>query len=167
MTALVKSELKHKVVVGLGSNLNHPKQQILAALEAVSRLSETKLDQVSSYYSSKPQGPQDQPEFVNAVATFFTNNAPEEFLKALQSIEKRQGKDKIRHWGERLIDLDILLFDELQWDSESLKIPHPEMVNRDFVLVPLAEILPDCYIPAVGQVKDLIIQLPETYLIQA
>lgn len=164
LTNLVKSN--YKVVIGFGSNLNKPKNQVLKAVKSVESLSETQLVKVSSCYRSKPQGPQDQPDFVNAVAIFYTAKSPEVFLKSLQKIEKNQGKSKRRHWGERMIDLDILLFDNLSINTETLTVPHPEISNRDFVLIPLAEISPNLQIAGLGKIEDLIAELSETYLIR-
>ncbi len=163
---ILKVKYKHQVTVGLGSNLNNPKQQVLSALTAIDSLPETNLERSSKYYASKPQGPQDQPDFVNAVAVFSTDQTPEEFLKSLQGVEKNQGKIKLRHWGERLIDLDILLFDNLQLNSETLTIPHPEISTRDFVLIPLVELLPNYHVVGLGKLEDLINELSTKHLIE-
>jgi len=154
----------HCVYIGLGSNLDDPKYQVQQAILALKQLPKTQWGQVSSLYASKPQGPQDQPDFVNAVAQLQTQLSPHELLAHLQEIEQQQGKVKVRHWGERVIDLDILLYDNLQINTEDLMIPHPQMHLRDFVLIPLAEISPNQILPGLGKVTDLVSQLTTSYL---
>ncbi len=153
-----------RVFIGLGSNLANPEKQIQRALDSLSRLPCIQVMQCSELYRSAPQGPQDQPDFVNAVCELDTSLLPEELLSALQCIEQKQGRVKIRHWGERLIDLDILLFDDLIVSQPRLTIPHIEMVNRDFVLIPLYELAPELDIPNHGPIQSLISQLDTTYL---
>lgn len=152
------------VYIGLGSNLDHPQQQIERALDALERLPGTRLIRCSSLYGSKPQGPQDQPDFVNAVCQIETALSPMALLQALQSIEQHLGRIKKRHWGERCIDLDILLYGEHSVHGEHLTIPHPQMTQRDFVLVPLAEISPGLVIADHGSLEQLIASLPATFL---
>ena len=154
----------NKVFIGLGSNLSNPSEQIDQVLNSIGSLPETKLISSSSLYASKPLGPQDQPDFVNAVCLIETNLSPDVLLKALQQIEIGQGRVKKRHWGERLIDLDILTYGDLQLSTESLTIPHSQMHLRDFVLVPMLEIAPDASIPGLGAVKSLIDKLEESYI---
>lgn len=139
--------------------------QIQDALAAVDALPQTCLKQRSRLYASKPLGPQDQPDFVNAVCRIETELSPWGLLEALQGIEQTQGRIKKRHWGERCIDLDILLYDDLQISDAHLQVPHKEIALRDFVLLPLAEIAPGLLIPGKGRVDVLISQLTETYVI--
>lgn len=148
--------------IGIGSNLQNPVDQVKKAISALESLPDSRLVSVSSLYASKPQGPQDQPDFVNAVARLETGLSASNLLCALQSIEKKQGKVKKRHWGERLIDLDILLYDAVTIDTPELVIPHPELTNRDFVLLPLAELIED--LPIFGRVATLIEALEETFV---
>lgn len=133
--------------IGLGANLNDPEQQILDALTALQRLPQTELTAVSSLYGSKPLGPQDQPDYLNAVAQLNTQLQPLALLDALQAQEQAQGRVRKRHWGERNIDLDIILYDNQTMHSERLNLPHHEMHKRSFVLIPLAEINPDLKLP--------------------
>jgi len=149
--------------IGIGSNLEDPYLQVNTAILNLDKLPHSNLISQSSVYSSKPQGPQDQPDFVNAVAKITTTLSPLELLSSLQKQEQAQGKIKLRHWGERLIDLDILLFDNVEVNSEKLTIPHPQMHLRDFVLLPLAEIEPNIEILATP-INQLIDQLKETYI---
>lgn len=154
-----------KAFIGLGSNLSDPLKQINVALDSLSNLPSTEVVRTSSFFGSKPLGPQDQPDFVNAVCQIETDLSPEELLQELQNIEQQQGRVKKRHWGERLIDLDILLYDDLQVSTEHLTIPHSQMHLRDFVLIPLAEIAPNIQIGNVGEINTLIDQLEESYLV--
>lgn len=141
--------------IALGSNLNQPIKQLQSALQAMGRLPQTKLLKVSSFYQSKPLGPQDQPDYVNAVACIETQLAPLELLDALQHIENEQGRVRLRRWGERTLDLDILLYNNLQLQSARLTIPHYDMKNREFVIIPLQEIAPDLILPCGDQVTNL------------
>lgn len=137
-----------RVYIGLGSNLAEPVQQLGAALAALDRLPDCRLATVSSLYASDPLGPPDQPRYVNAVAALDCALAPLQLLDALQGIEREQGRvRKAERWGPRTLDLDILLFGDLQLDEERLSVPHYHMHARAFVLYPLAEIAPDLRLP--------------------
>ncbi len=156
----------HQVYIGLGSNLNHPVEQIKIALQSINSLNGVELIKQSSIYTSKPQGPQDQPDFANAVCKIQTVLTPQDLLSNLQQIEAQQGRVKLRHWGERLIDLDILLFDDLSVQTDNLTIPHAQMHLRDFVLVPLEEIAGNITLPGLGSLQTLLSQLEESFLIR-
>lgn len=133
--------------IALGSNLNNPKQQIKHALLALDRLPQSYLLAYSSLYQSAPMGPQDQPPYINAVAKLATKLTPLELLDALQSIENEQGRVRERHWGARTIDLDIVLYDHTIMQTERLTLPHYGAKERDFVLLPLAEVSPALVFP--------------------
>ncbi len=150
--------------IGIGSNLAQPIEQVKQAIENLADLPETSLLDASSLYASKPQGPQDQPDFVNAVAKVETQLSSLALLAALQQQELAQGKIKKRHWGERLIDLDIILFGDEVINLPELQIPHLEMVNRDFVLLPLQQIAPGIQIPNQANITTLIERLPEQFI---
>ncbi len=124
------------------------------------------LEKYSSFYSSKPLGPQDQPDFINAVCQISTSLPPATLLHETQKIEKNQGRIKLRHWGERCIDLDILLYGNLHLKSETLTIPHPEISQRDFVLTPLLEIAPNLIIPKVGPLNALLPSVTSNLLVK-
>lgn len=147
--------------IALGSNLNMPIAQLQSALKAIDRLPQTKLLNVSSFYQSKPLGPQDQPDYVNAVACIETQLQPIELLDALQYIENEQGRVRLRRWGERTLDLDILLYDDLQLQSERLTIPHYDMKHREFVMIPLQEIASELILPCGDRVTNLAIQFAQ------
>ena len=137
-----------RVYIGLGSNLAEPRRQLEAALAALARLPHCRLVAVSSLYASDPLGPPDQPRYVNAAAALDCELAPLELLDTLQAIELEQGRErKAERWGPRTLDLDILLFGDLQLDEERLTVPHYHMHARAFVLYPLAEIAPDLRLP--------------------
>lgn len=136
------NEAAHRAYIGLGSNLDGPRQRVELALEALDRLPLTRLTARSPLYASKPVGPQDQPDFVNAVACLATRLSPLALLDQLQALEQAQRRRRLRHWGPRTLDLDLLLFDDRRLDLPRLKVPHPAMHERAFVLLPLADIAP-------------------------
>jgi len=154
----------HSVYIGLGSNLSEPVEQVKKGLKLLESISETRVVKSSQLYASKPQGPQDQPDFVNAVSLIETALTPFELLDTLQQLELQQGRIKKRRWGERVIDLDIILFGDQVIDSERLTIPHKEIGNRDFVLLPLSEISPGLLIPNLGSLSDIIARLDTNYV---
>ncbi len=154
-----------RVAIGLGSNLDSPKLQIQRACATLQSLANTRWIGVSELVFSKPQGPQDQPDFVNAVCVLETLLTPIELLHTLQQIEQSQGRIKKRHWGERLIDLDILLYGEQQLVEPELVIPHPQIAQRDFVILPLAQIWPDAMIPGEGKVTDVLKRLTQHFVL--
>ncbi|TCT17888.1 2-amino-4-hydroxy-6-hydroxymethyldihydropteridine diphosphokinase [Bibersteinia trehalosi] len=141
------------VYVALGSNLENPLAQLKQAVETLQK--SAKNLQVSSFYGSKPLGPQDQPDYVNAVVKFDTDLAPLELLNWLQSIENEQGRVRLRRWGERTLDLDILLYGNEIIQNERLTVPHYDMQNREFVIVPLYELNPDLVLPNGEQLYTL------------
>ncbi|MBT6274007.1 MAG: 2-amino-4-hydroxy-6-hydroxymethyldihydropteridine diphosphokinase [Chromatiales bacterium] len=154
-----------RAFVGLGSNLADPKNQVRNALNALRGIPNTHLHAHSSLYSSTPMGPADQPDFVNAAAELFTGLAPLALLDHLQAIEMAQGRVRVaQRWGPRAIDLDLLLFDELEIDVPRLKLPHAGAVERDFVLVPLAELDSTVFIPGHGTVATCLSQLQDSPL---
>ena len=129
------------VYVALGSNLENPLAQLKQAV--VSLQTFAKNLKVSSFYGSKPLGPQDQPDYVK----FDTDLTAIALLDKLQSIENEQGRVRLRRWGERTLDLDILLYGNEQIQNERLTVPHYDMHNREFVIVPLYEISPELVLP--------------------
>jgi 2-amino-4-hydroxy-6-hydroxymethyldihydropteridine diphosphokinase len=137
----------HRCYIGLGANLDDPVRQLSVALKALANMPGCTLVECSSFYGSKPVGPQDQPDYVNAVAAIDTRLSPEALLDELQAQEQQQGRVKLRHWGERCIDLDLLLYGNRILASERLTIPHSQMKLRSFVLLPLQEIAPALILP--------------------
>jgi len=142
--------------IGLGSNLSDPAGQVRRALGRIAELPESRLAAASRLYRSPPLGPLDQPDFINAVAALETQLAPADLLHALQGIEQAFGRVRLRRWGERIIDLDLLLYDNLRLDSPELILPHPGLGERAFVLRPLADIAPELVIPGLGPLATLL-----------
>jgi 2-amino-4-hydroxy-6-hydroxymethyldihydropteridine diphosphokinase len=146
---------RHVAYIGLGSNLDDPVRQVSGALRELAGLPGSRLLRCSSLYRSQPLGPPDQPDYVNAAAAAQTDLLPVELLRELQLLERRHGRRRGVRWGPRTLDLDLLLFDELVLDIPALKLPHPELTRRAFVLVPLAEIAPAAVVPGHGPVGRL------------
>ncbi|MBA6352345.1 MULTISPECIES: 2-amino-4-hydroxy-6-hydroxymethyldihydropteridine diphosphokinase [unclassified Colwellia] len=136
------------VYVGLGSNLSNPQKQIELAVASLTQIKNTTLDGVSSLYFSRPMGPQDQPDYMNAVALLRTDLNPLDLLNELQAIENNAGRvRKDNRWGARILDLDMLLFDNETINHERLTVPHYGLELREFVLLPLAELSPKLTLP--------------------
>ncbi|MCC5811564.1 MAG: 2-amino-4-hydroxy-6-hydroxymethyldihydropteridine diphosphokinase [Ectothiorhodospiraceae bacterium] len=146
--------------IGVGSNIDGPVSQVLRALDALAGLPSSRLLQRSSLYRSAPMGPQDQPDFINAVVAVETTLEPLELLHLMQDIERRSGRRKLRHWGERSLDLDMLLFGGKTLRHPRLVLPHPGIPDRAFVLYPLAELDPTIMVPGHGRVSELLDRLP-------
>ncbi|MBL4900130.1 MAG: 2-amino-4-hydroxy-6-hydroxymethyldihydropteridine diphosphokinase [Colwellia sp.] len=135
--------------IGLGSNLSQPIKQVKAAINEIKKIAQSNVVSVSSLYLSKPMGPQNQDDYINAVLALETTLAPLELLDALQSIENKAGRvRKKNRWGARILDLDIILFGDDIITSERLTVPHYGMTKREFVLLPLTEIAADLIIPS-------------------
>ena len=138
----------HTVFIGLGSNLSDPRAQVSAAVSAINQIKAVNVRNCSSLYVSKPMGPQDQPDYVNAVVEVTTSLAPLALLDELQALEHNAGRvRKGNRWGARILDLDILLFNQDIIDNERLTVPHYGMKVREFVLLPLIEIAPKLVLP--------------------
>lgn len=150
-----------RAYIGLGSNLDHPEQQIKHALAALDAISATCVIDCSSLYRSKPLGSQNQPDFVNAVAAVDTRLPPLMLLHELQAIEQHHGRDRsVGHWGPRTLDLDLLLYGDVQLATEELMLPHPGLLERSFVLFPLHEIAPALEIVGRGSVRYYLERCP-------
>lgn len=128
--------------IGLGSNLDHPRQQVLSGLNALSALNNSKLIDRSRLYGSTAIGPGQQDNYVNAVAALDTDLSAEQLLAAMQHIEAQHQRRRVERWGPRTLDLDLLLYGDSKIDTDTLCIPHPRMHQRDFVLRPLADVAP-------------------------
>ena len=133
--------------IGIGSNLGNRQENCLRAIELLQKKGIIVIKR-SSLYETEPWGVKDQPRFINMAIEIDTSLEPKELLKILKNIEKELGREKSSKWGPRIIDLDILLFDDIILNEDNLKIPHPLMQERDFVLRPLCEIAPDIYHPS-------------------
>jgi 2-amino-4-hydroxy-6-hydroxymethyldihydropteridine diphosphokinase len=156
------------VYIGLGSNLELPHRQIRKAIQAISQITDTRVVAESGLYSSRPlvpaSGPVAQPDYCNAVVKIETRLDPLTLLDHLQLIEHAQGRERLQHWGPRTIDLDILMFDNLQMSDERLTLPHPGISQRAFVLHPLSSIDDSLDIPGHGMLRELIKSCPKNGL---
>jgi len=142
--------------IGLGSNLADPERQIKQAVVHLKKIENTEVTTISSLYYSRPMGPQDQPDYMNSVAELTTHLSAIELLDQLQKIENQAGRvRKDNRWGPRILDLDILLFDNCVINTERLIIPHYGLKEREFVLLPLYEIAPDLTLPDGETIKYL------------
>lgn len=142
--------------VALGSNLDTPRSQVLNGFTQLARLDGTRLLARSSLYSSTPLGPQEQPDFVNAVAGLITTMPARQLLSELKDLERIIGREQpIVRWGPRRIDFDLLVYGDAQVNETDLVIPHPGIPQRNFVLYPLCDIAPELVIPGLGRVRDL------------
>ena len=128
--------------IAIGSNLGDKEKNLRRALLLLTQQG-VEVVRVSSFLSTEPYGVTDQPQFLNAVACVRTSLAPLALLNVLLATELAMGRVRLRHWGERNIDLDLLLYEDVVLDLPRLHLPHPDMQNRDFVLLPLAEIAPE------------------------
>ncbi|MEP0354252.1 2-amino-4-hydroxy-6-hydroxymethyldihydropteridine diphosphokinase [Paraglaciecola sp.] len=154
-----------QVFIGLGSNLAKPLQQLKVAVDALGSLPDSRLLKVSSFYSSQPMGPQDQPDYVNSVALIETQLLPDVLLDHTQAIENEQGRQrKGERWGPRTLDLDILLYGSQTINTERLIVPHYGMQQREFVLYPMFEIAPNLILPNDKTLDDLISITPKNGL---
>ena len=140
--------LVNTVFIGLGSNIETPKRQVITALQEIHQAHDIFIQSCSHLYESLPMGPQDQPNFINAVCKVATSLSPIAMLDLLQDIEKRHMRKRTSDkWGPRTLDLDILLYNQETIEEERLIIPHYGIRDRQFVLVPLFEIQPDLIMP--------------------
>jgi len=136
------------VYIGLGSNLNEPRQQVLQAIAKLKNLARSTLMCTSSLYLTPPWGIEDQPPFINAVIKMHTQLQPHALLDELLAIEVAQSRVRDIRYGPRTIDCDILLYGEQQITTERLSVPHPYLDKRSFVVIPLYEIAPMLILPS-------------------
>lgn len=145
--------------IALGSNLGDPQQQLLEAMHALARLPDTRLLKHSSLYRTPPWGMLEQPPFVNAAVEVDTALTPHALLDALLEVERRAGRVRAERNGPRILDLDLLYVDGVQLDDARLTLPHPRMVERAFVLLPLHDIAPTLRMPGHGTVAEMLARL--------
>ncbi len=143
--------------IGVGSNLDDPAAQVAGAMEALRDVRDTRLVAVSPSYGNPPMGPQDQPDYVNAVAGVLTRLSPDDLLTELQQLEVSLGRVRTPgdKWGPRIIDLDLLAYGIQQRATERLTLPHPGISERNFVLFPLCDIAPMLVLPGQGSVARM------------
>ncbi|SLM62045.1 2-amino-4-hydroxy-6-hydroxymethyldihydropteridinepyrophosphokinase [Dickeya aquatica] len=154
-----------RVYLALGSNLAQPLTQVQTALAALDDIADTRLVRCSSFYRSRPLGPQDQPDYLNAVAELETTLPAHSLLENTQRIELEHGRErKAERWGPRTLDLDILLFGHQVINTERLTVPHYDMKNREFMLYPLAEIAPELIFPDGEPLRERLQLIPRNGL---
>ena len=149
--------MKHIAFIGLGSNLGDAHGYVMQAMQTLKNLPSSQLVSNSSLYRSAPVGYLDQPDFINAVVQLKTNLAPLDLLQRLLAIERASGRQRQFRNAPRTLDMDVLLYDDMQHNESGLNIPHPQMHLRAFVLRPLLEIAPDCKIPGIGTVAKALL----------
>jgi len=141
--------------IGIGSNVDDPRAQVLAAFAALAQLPRTRLVARSPLYRTSPFGPVAQDDFVNAVAGLLTQLEAAQLLQQLRAIETARGRRRDQRWGPRTIDLDLLVYADQRIETPELSVPHPGIVERNFVLYPLADIAPQLQVPGAGRVAEL------------
>ncbi|ATM76973.1 MULTISPECIES: 2-amino-4-hydroxy-6-hydroxymethyldihydropteridine diphosphokinase [Serratia] len=151
-----------RVYIALGSNLAQPLQQVNTALEALEHIPRTRLIACSPLYRTKPLGPQNQPDYLNAVVALDTQLPPEQLLDHTQAIERNQGRvRKDERWGPRTLDLDMMLYGDLVIDTDRLTVPHYGLKQREFMLYPLADIAPDLVFPDGETLAECLQRVPK------
>lgn len=136
-----------RAYIGMGSNIEDRLEHLRAGVLGVTAIPDTFIIGKSAVYGSVPVGVTDQPDFLNAVLSLETSLGPYELLSELHKIEIDNGRQRITRWGPRTLDLDILMFDDVQQDDPKLILPHPRLNARRFALEPLLEIAPGARLP--------------------
>lgn len=155
-------ELWVPAYIGVGSNLGDSRARVLAAFEALGALRLTHSVARSRLYRTRPFGPVQQGDFINAVAGILTQLPAAELLQALRDVETAAGRVRAERWGPRTLDLDLLVYGSERIQTPELQVPHPGIAERGFVLAPLHDIAPTLQVPGVGRVEVLLRALPET-----
>jgi 2-amino-4-hydroxy-6-hydroxymethyldihydropteridine diphosphokinase len=156
------SGITHQVYIGIGSNVGNKRDNFFEAVTRLAKLPDTKVIKESSLYESEPLG--DAKEwYINGAVEIETKFKPEMLLEKFKNIERAMGRKKVKkRWGARIIDLDILLYDSAVMKKKNLRIPHPEMTTRKFVLIPLSEIAPQVVHPELGvTISELLFKLKD------
>lgn len=144
----------HTVYVALGSNMGEREKYIQMGLSELGKLPDTVVERVSDIITTKPYGGVEQEDFFNGVARIRTLMTPQELLDALHGIEQRAERKREIHWGPRTLDLDIIFYDKLVYESDTLILPHVDMENRDFVLKPMCQLAPNFRHPILGKTME-------------
>ena len=151
--------------IGIGSNLDNPLRHAAAAISDIAALAGTRVTGRSRWYRSAPLGPPGQPDYINGVAAITTTLAAHQLLSALQDIENHHGRERAERWGPRTLDLDILLYGDQTIASTTLQVPHPRLTERNFVLYPLAELVPALILPDGTALTELLANVPSTGIV--
>jgi 2-amino-4-hydroxy-6-hydroxymethyldihydropteridine diphosphokinase len=149
-----------RAYIGLGSNLDKPRAQLESAFVEIAKLDHCTFVARSKLYTSRALGSGDQPDYINAVVLVDTALTPLDLLDALQALENAHHRVRTEHWGARTLDLDLLLYDNLIIAHERLKVPHPYLTKRNFVLYPLADIAPELVLPCGTTLTELLATTP-------
>jgi 2-amino-4-hydroxy-6-hydroxymethyldihydropteridine diphosphokinase len=148
--------------IALGANLGDRELNLKVALDSLAAVSRLRLTRISAIYETDPVGGPEQSQYLNACAALETRLLPTEMLMIMQEIENNMGRVRKEHWGPRVIDLDLLVFNNVFMNTPLLQLPHPRMTERDFVLIPLADIAPDLIITGLNQpVSSLLAARPK------
>ena len=147
-----------KAVVALGANIGNPSEQMNLAIAMLKEA--TEVIAISTFYTAKPVGGPEQPDYINAVCILESELPALDLLSLLQGIEKSLGRERIERWGPRTIDLDLIQYGSLLSKAEELELPHPRAHERRFVLEPWHEIEPDAVLLTHGKISELLAQLP-------
>ncbi|ASY16449.1 2-amino-4-hydroxy-6-hydroxymethyldihydropteridine diphosphokinase [Candidatus Planktophila sulfonica] len=147
-----------KAVVALGANIGNPSEQMNLAIAMLKEA--TEVIAISSFYTTKPVGGPEQPDYINAVCILESELPALDLLSLLQGIEKSLGRERIERWGPRTIDLDLIQYGSLLSKAEELELPHPRAHERRFVIEPWHEIEPDAVLLTHGKISELLAQLP-------
>jgi 2-amino-4-hydroxy-6-hydroxymethyldihydropteridine diphosphokinase len=151
-----------RIFISLGANLGDPVAQIEDAIHRLSKREGFRISKLSSFFLTEPVGPINQPQYVNAVAELWSRLSPQEVLAGLLGVESDMGRERAVRWGPRRIDLDLLIYSGQICDEPGLKVPHPRMHERRFVLEPLAELASELSHPRYDQtIRELLDALPE------
>jgi 2-amino-4-hydroxy-6-hydroxymethyldihydropteridine diphosphokinase len=154
--------MEHSVFIGLGSNQGEKIKNCEQAIKEILNREGDCLISRSSWYYSEPWGREDQDWFINGVIQIRTELCPDELLTKFKKIEKRLGRKNREKWGPRVIDIDILFYDDLSLESPKMKIPHPRILERNFVFIPFAEIAPQFVHPVLKKtIKELLDTSPD------
>lgn len=141
----------HRAYVALGSNMGDRKAYLDGAVEALKAHPQIRVTKISDFLETKPYGVTEQADFLNGAVELETLLEPEELLEALHEMEAAADRKRVLRWGPRTLDLDILFYDTLAYESDTLTIPHPDLANRDFVLKPMRQIAPHFRHPVSGK----------------
>ncbi len=147
-----------KAVVALGANIGNPTEQMNLAIAMLKEA--TEVIAISTFYTTKPVGGPEQPDYINAVCILESELPALDLLSLLQGIEKSLGRERVERWGPRTIDLDLIQYGSLLSKAEELELPHPRAHERRFVIEPWLEIEPDAVLLTHGKISELLAQLP-------
>jgi len=149
------------IILGLGTNLGEREQNLQQALKLLEADGKIRVDHLSSLYETAPFGVTDQPDFLNMVVSVKTDLSPQKLLHKCLHVENEMGRIRTRHWGPRVIDIDLLIFDEVQLQSEELTLPHPGILQRAFVMLPLRDLVPSLQLENGRTVMDMALEFEQ------